>query len=162
MTLFIRAITFGTTFFGLVELLLVLEEGLSMSGKIAGDLMVQNPTKAELWQNIAAARRAMLANSFSYLPAQDLDGVWKLLSDFSVVKYLKRARTLTDRGDLLGKQLQKALKDREIELTPCDRISQDKNIEDVAKAVSHVPVLIVETENNTERLLGILTAFDLL
>ena len=32
----------------LVEFLLVLEEGLSMSGKIAGDLMVQNPTTSRI------------------------------------------------------------------------------------------------------------------
>jgi hypothetical protein len=146
----------------LVELLLLLEQGLSMSGKIAGDLMVQNPTIAELWHNIATVRRTMLTNSFSFLPVQDHNGVWKLLSDVSVVRCLRRAGTAKDRSELLGKQLQKALELSEIELTECNRLSQGKSVDDMAKAVSHVPVLIVEIDGNKERLLGILTAFDLL
>jgi hypothetical protein len=55
--------------------------GVGYGSKIAGDLMVQNPTTAELWHNVASACRAMLTNSFSFLPIQDRDGVWKLLSD---------------------------------------------------------------------------------
>jgi CBS domain-containing protein len=146
----------------LVELLLLVEEGLSMSAKTAGDLMVQNPTTAELWHNISAVRRAMLTNSFSFLPVQDKNGVWKLLSDVSVVRYLKRGGNKDERGERLGKQVGKALDDGEITLTDCDRLSKDKNLEDIVKAVNHVPVLIVEKDGNKERLVGILTAFDLL
>lgn len=146
----------------LVELLLTLEEGLVMSGKTAGDLMVQNPTIAELWHNVATARRAMLTNSFSFLPIQDRDGVWKLLSDVAVVRHLRRATTTKERSELLGKQLQQALDDGQIELTECSRFSPGKGIEDVSKAITHLPVLIVDKVGNKERLLGILTAFDLL
>jgi CBS domain-containing protein len=146
----------------LVELFLVLEEGLSMSAKVAGDLMVENPTTAELWHNIATIRRAMLVNAFSYLPVQDGSGVWKLLSDASVVKYLRGASTAKDRSEMLGKPLHKLLEGRGIELTVCSRFSEDKNIEDVSKAVTHVPVLIIEKVGNKERLLGILSAFDLI
>lgn len=146
----------------LVELLLMLEEGLAMAGKIAGDLMVQNPTTAELWQNIASVRRAMLTNSYSFLPIQDRDGVWKLLSDVSVVRYLRRAPTAKDRNKLLGRKLRKALDDGDITLTECSRLSPDKSVDEIAKAMSHLPALIVEKDENKERLLGILTAFDLL
>jgi CBS domain-containing protein len=146
----------------LVELLLMLEEGLAMSGKSAGDLMVQNPTTAELWHNVASVRRAMLTNSFSYLPIQDRNGVWKLLSDVAIVRYLRRATTKTDRNEKLGKQLQKAVDDGEITLTECDRYSPGKSIDEIAKAMNHLPALIVEKDGNKERLLGILTAFDLL
>jgi CBS domain-containing protein len=146
----------------LVELLLILEEGLSMSGKIASDLMVRNPTTAELWHNIATARRAMLTNSFSFLPVQDTDGVWKLLSDISVVKYLKRAKNTQSRNELLGKQLYKALEGQEIELTECERFTQGNSVEDIAKSIGNAPVLIIENDGDKERLLGILTAFDLL
>jgi CBS domain-containing protein len=146
----------------LVELLLMLEEGLAMSGKIAGDLMVQNPTIAELWHNVATARRAMLTNSFSFLPIQDRNGVWKLLSDVAVVRHLRRATTTKERSELLGKHLQKALDDSEITLTDCSRFSPGKSIDEISKAMSHLPVLIVEKDGNKERLLGILTAFDLL
>jgi len=146
----------------LVELLLMLEEGLAMSGKTAGDLMVQNPTTAELWHNVASVRRAMLTNSFSFMPIQDRDGVWKLLSDVAIVAYLRRATKKTERSEMLGKQLQKALDDRELTLTTCDRFSSGKSLDEIAKAMSHLPVLIVEKDGNKERLLGILTAFDLL
>lgn len=146
----------------LVELLLMLEEGLAMSGKTAGDLMVQNPTVAELWHNVAAARRAMLTNSFSFLPILGPDGVWKLLSDTDVVRYLRRATTAKERNERLGKQLQKAVEGSEITLTDCSRLSPGKSVDEIAKTMSHLPVLIVEKDGNKERLLGILTAFDLL
>jgi CBS domain-containing protein len=146
----------------LVELLLMLGEGLAMSGKTAGDLMVQNPMISELWHNVATARRAMLTNSFSFLPIQDRDGVWKLLSDVAVVRHLRRATATKERSVLLGKQLQKALDDGEITLTDCSRFSPGKSIDEIAKAMKHLPVLIVEKDGNKERLLGILTAFDLL
>lgn len=145
----------------LVELLLVLEEGLSMFAKVAGDLMVRNPTTAESWHTIAAIRRAMLTNSFSYLPAQDADDVWKLLSDFSIVKYLNGVKT-KERNAMLGKQLHKVLEDRDITLTECSRISQDTSIEDISKDMTNVPFLVVETDGNKERLIGILSAFDLI
>lgn len=146
----------------LVELLLILEEGLSMSGEIASDLMVQNPTTAEPWHNIAAVRRAMLTNSFSFLPAQDLNGEWKLLSDFSIVKYLNRANIPGGRNALLGKSLQQALEDQEIGLTECERYAQTVLIEDIRKVITHVPVLIIDDVGTQKRLVGILTAFDLL
>lgn len=146
----------------LVELLLMLEEGLAMSGKTAGDLMVQNPMIAEPWHNVATARRAMLTNSFSFLPIRDRDGVWMLLSDVAIVQHLRRATTTKERSELLGKQLQKALHDGEITLSDCKRFSPGKGIDEVAKAISHMPVLIVEKDGNKQRLLGILTAFDLL
>jgi CBS domain-containing protein len=146
----------------LVELFLLLEEGLSMSGKNAGDLMVQNPTTAELWHNIAAVRRAMLTNAFSFLPLKDTNGVWKLLSDVSIVRYLKHTGTDKDRNKLLGKQVQKALEDGEIELTDCNRISEEESVDDIARAMNHVPVLIIKKDGNNEDVIGILTAFDLL
>lgn len=146
----------------LVELLLMLEEGLAMSGKTAGDLMVQNPTVAELWHNVATARRAMLTNSFSFLPIQDRDGVWKLLSDTTVVRYLRRAATAKERSDRLGKKLQAAVDGGDITLTECSRLSPGKSVDEIAQAMNHLPVIIVGKDGNKERLVGILTAFDLL
>jgi CBS domain-containing protein len=149
----------------LVELLLVLEEGLSMSAKIAEDLMVRNPMTAEPWHNIAAVRRAMLGNSFSFLPVRDTNGVWKLLSDVAVVKYLEPADNSGNknlRNELLGKPLQEILEADDIELTECKCYSPNKDIGDIKKTITMLPVLIVEKDGNKERLVGILTAFDLL
>jgi CBS domain-containing protein len=146
----------------LVELLLVLEEGLAMTAKVVSDLMVQNPTMAELWHNIAAVRRAMLTNSFSFLPVRDANGVWKLLADIAVVRYLKRADKAKERSALLGKPLKDALEEKSIELTECVRISPSKSVHDVAKTMNHTPMLVIEQDGTKERLIGILTAFDLL
>jgi CBS domain-containing protein len=146
----------------LVELMLMLEEGLAMSGTTARDLMVQSPTIAELWHNVATVRRAMLTNSFSFLPIQGENGEWKLISDVAIVQHLRRATNRDQRGKLLGKQVQKALDDAEITLTTCGHVPPDEPIEEVAKGISQLPVLIVEADGKTKRLLGILTAFDLL
>ncbi len=146
----------------LVELLLMLEEGLAMTGKTVGDLMVQNPTVAELWHNVAAARRAMLTNSFSYLPIQGPDGVWKLLSDAEVVRYLRRAGNTKERGELLGKHLRQAIDAGEITLTGCSHCSPDDSIDAIVEAMTHLPVLVVSKNGSEQRLVGILTAFDLL
>ncbi|WP_145274048.1 CBS domain-containing protein [Tautonia plasticadhaerens] len=149
----------------LVELLLVLEEGLSMSAKIAEDLMVRNPTTVEPWHNIAAVRRAMLGNSYSFLPVRDTNGVWKLLSDVAVVKYLRPADNSGNkslRNKLLGKPLNEILEAGDIELTECKCYAPNKNIGDIKKIITMLPALIVEKDGNKERLVGILTAFDLL
>ena len=68
----------------LVELILILEEAISVNGRVAGDLMVRNPVTAEPWHNVATVRRNMLTNSFSYLPIK-AHGQWMLISDQSVV-----------------------------------------------------------------------------
>lgn len=149
----------------LVELLLVLEEGLSMSAKIAEDLMVRNPTTAEPWHNIAAVRRAMLGNSFSFLPVRDTNGDWKLLSDVAVVRYLRPADNPGSknlRNELLGKPLQEILEAGDIELTECKCYSPNKDIGNIKKTIDYVPVLIVEKDGGKEYIVGILTAFDLL
>ncbi|QDV36955.1 CBS domain protein [Tautonia plasticadhaerens] len=136
-----------------------------MSAKIAEDLMVRNPTTVEPWHNIAAVRRAMLGNSYSFLPVRDTNGVWKLLSDVAVVKYLRPADNSGNkslRNKLLGKPLNEILEAGDIELTECKCYAPNKNIGDIKKIITMLPALIVEKDGNKERLVGILTAFDLL
>ena len=85
----------------LVELALVLEQGLMNGNKQVKHFMVSNPVCAELWQPLSLIRQAMLANSFSYLPIRltaerwkalpVVNGkrVWPLLSDFALAGYLR-------------------------------------------------------------------------
>ncbi len=140
----------------LVELLLVFEEALFMCARCAEDLMVQNPVVAELWHNVASVRRAMLSNSFSYLPVRDVEGNWKVVSDHAVARYLAENR------DGLGTQLSTAIERNALPLLTCTHVRRDDAITDIVNTIGHEPVLVVETSEGQQRLLGILTAFDLL
>jgi CBS domain-containing protein len=143
----------------LVELLLILEEALSMNGKLACDLMVRNPVTAELWNNIATVRRAMLSNSFSYLPIQLTSKEWKLISDVSVVKYLNG---FENRNAKLGQTLASLINAGTLIPIPCESIPATTPIREVIGSIQHQPVLILEHISDESRLIGILTAFDLL
>jgi hypothetical protein len=122
--------------------------------------MVRSPVKAELWHNIESIRRAMLTSSFSYLPVEEKPGVWKLISDFSVVKYLDRFQTKDP--DRRGKELGTLIKSGDIKPLDCRCFSESTPIADVWKEIDHQPVLITEPYEGGVRLVGILSAFDLL
>jgi predicted transcriptional regulator len=141
----------------LVELILILEEAVSVNGRFAGDLMVRNPVTAELWHNVATVRRNMLTNSFSYLPIK-ADGKWMLVSDQSVVAYLRGASN-AERNRRLGATVENAITSSSLPLEAAPKSSVDTPVEDVKASITQLPVLVVDS---TQNLLGILTAFDLL
>lgn len=141
----------------LVELILILEEAISMNGRVAGDLMVRNPVTAEPWHNVATVRRNMLTNSFSYLPIKR-DGKWMLVSDQSVVAYLRGASN-AERNRRLGATVESAVTSSSLRLEAAPNASVNTPVEEVKANITQLPVLIVDSTLN---LLGILTAFDLL
>jgi CBS domain-containing protein len=141
----------------LVELILILEEAVSLNGRVAGDLMVRNPVVAESWHNIATVRRNMLTNSFSYLPIK-ADGARKLISDQSVVSYLRGASNV-ERNRRLGAAIEGLLTRGDLQLESPPHSSIETPIDHLKASLTPVPVLIVDSAQN---LLGILTAFDLL
>jgi CBS domain-containing protein len=141
----------------LVELLLVLEEAISMNGRVASDLMVRNPLTAELWHNIATVRRNMLTNSFSALPIK-VDGKWKLISDRSLVAYLRGASN-TEKRRRLGVTLESLIQGTNLTLEDALTATEDTPIDEVKKNLTHQPVLILDSAQN---LVGILSSFDLL
>lgn len=142
----------------LVELFLILEEAISVNGRVAGDLMVRNPMTAELWQNIAAVRRTMLTNSFSYLPIR-VDGVWRLISDRWIVQHLRDVSGRVRRRQP-GMALDEVLAGNVVqELPVAPWAFRNRPIDELKAAITELPILIVDSEQN---LLGIVTAFDLL
>jgi CBS domain-containing protein len=144
-----------------VELSIILEDALMEQAFLARDYMVRDPVCAFLWQPISAIRRAMLVNSFSFLPVA-LDGgptVWKLISDYSVAAYLRNAQSTRERKTRLAKKLVDALEQDGIQLTDAPRCCPEDSITSVLVKSEGRPVLL--TGPNGE-LLGILTPFDVL
>ena len=141
----------------LVELLLILEEAISMNGRVASDLMVRNPLIAELWHNVATVRRNMLTNSFSSIPIR-VDTEWKLISDRSIVDYLQGALSTQSRLRL-GASVESVIQDGTLAIENAQTVAVDTPIDEVKKNLSHLPVLILDPSQN---LIGILSSFDLL
>jgi CBS domain-containing protein len=138
---------------------------------LVSDLMIESPVCAEVWQPIGFIRQQMLANSYSYLPV--LDGTWKIVSASSVARFLGRDATGAARNELLAMPLQDAAKMAPdlLKVAANEEISPDAGLPDALTKLESADVLLVidpqevNSENGkseTRKILGILTAFDLL
>lgn len=138
------------------ELALIVEDALMNGAVTANEIMVPGPVCAELWQPLSAIRRTMLLNSFSYLPYQDESGAWKLVSDCHLVQFLRRPDG--NRANSLLMPLEGAVKDG---LKVCEPYACPAKtpIIEIAARITEEPCLIMSDEG---RLIGIVTAFDLL
>lgn len=141
----------------LVELLLYLEEALSMHGQLACDVMVRGPITAELWHTVAMARRTMLTNSFSYLPICLTSGEWGFVSDDALVRYLGGFQT-PGRNERLSADLGTLIQSGQFTPLAAKCFDQNVPVNTIRDAMQHAPVLITAQS----RLVGIVTAFDLL
>ncbi len=134
-----------------VALALVLMEALMTPRKCttAGQLMVSNPVCARSWQTLADVRRTMLMHDYSTPPFENGDSGngdgWKVLRAQDLGKYL-----LDDRKHLC-QRLEEA---REL-AQPVSIVGPKIPAE---RFVDYLPVVVAEHG----RLLGIVTAFDLL
>jgi CBS domain-containing protein len=146
----------------LVDLFLVLEEAIVSAMTHVEDLMVRTPVAAYGWQRVADVRKAMLANSFSAIPLQSKTGEWRLLSDTAVVRMLNGAHSTAERNRLLAMRIDSAIEQGLIhpDLPTCCRPTT--LISEVVPKMNNLPILVVEGEGDSQRLVGILTAFDLL
>ena len=145
-----------------VELTLVLEDALMAEAVAARDFMVKDPICAFLWQPISSVRRAMLANSFSYLPvALDTDGTpaWRLLSDVVLARYLREATSATDRSTRLARRLGAAVERRDIILSDAPQCGPEDPVSMVLERSKGLPVLVLGAAGD---LRGIVTPFDVL
>jgi hypothetical protein len=142
-----------------IELSLILEDALKMivNSSFISDYMIQNPICAKLWQPISLIRQQMLSNSFTYLPIQDKDNKWFLISDIEVAKYLQ-CNSKTQRKERLAKSIQEAT---EINLSPAICVLSDSTVNSILENFDGKPILAFQDESYSE-LTGILTAFDLL
>ncbi|MCX7065710.1 MAG: hypothetical protein NT024_14360, partial [Proteobacteria bacterium] len=139
-----------------VTLALILEDSLmeeKMEDRKVSDYMVSNVVCAELWQPVSLLRERMLTNSFSYLPVRNENGQWCLVSDREVAIYLY--------GERQKERLAKAISKTDIPLAPATLLHDTESIAEAWKKFDGKPMLVCSA-NDTERLVGILTAFDLL
>jgi len=137
-----------------IQLALVLEDALMRNQNTAGD-MVRDPVCASLWQPLSFIRQKMLANSFSYLPIWDSPH-WLLISDYHISQYLRNG----NRKTRLAQTLEDA-RDEGLILEEVSTSVADSPINEVLEKSKCKPVIVVDREL-VERLVGIVTPFDLL
>jgi CBS domain-containing protein len=140
-----------------IELALILEDALRSSEMPQiSDYMVRNPVCAELWQPIGFVRQQMLASSFSFLPVFNHDGrQWCLVSDRAIATYLGVS------SDERKKRLAVTLADAQLQLERAKCVEEDTSLEDALRALDAAPLLVCD-KYDASRLLGLVTAFDLL
>ena len=124
------------------------------------DYMVRDPVCAHFWQPVSLVRQRMLTNSFSYLPVQNKEGQWCLVSDLGVAKYLQ-GQSNNKRKKRLATPLGEAVETGEIALLPAKPLNDETLIDHALKDFDGKPIL-VSRRNSETQLVGILTAFDLL
>lgn len=138
------------------ELALIMEDALMSGASKAREFMIRNPICAELWEPLSAIRRTMLLNAYSFLPFRSKNGEWKLLSDADVVAFTRGAAV--DRKRRLLLRLDEAF-DEHLKITDAPTCDTEDPIDRVSKSMGNVPWLVIDEGN---RLLGLITAFDLL
>lgn len=130
--------------------------------------MVSEPVRAEPWQTVAHVRRLMLRNSFSFVPAwiEDIQA-WRLIGDHALAEWLGShddgARKVKEQCSLQDAINSDATKPGPcLRLTvPADPLVPEATREAALAATKIGPALVVDGVHKS-RLLGIITAFDLL
>jgi hypothetical protein len=137
-----------------VQVSLIIEDALMSDAKLISDFMIHDVVEAKTWQPVSFVRQQMLANSFSFMPLQQ-DGDWQLLSDAALLRYLS-----TERKKRMAHSIQEAIKGG-LTLDPANCCSPDEKVEEVIDRFCGTPILVVDKDPD-QRLLGIVTCFDLL
>lgn len=145
----------------LIDLFLVLEEAIMTEMTTVGDVMVRNPVIAESWHMVAQVRREMLANSFSCLPIFH-DSEWRFITDANVMHYLGYSAGRKARNNLLEANLGELIDKNGIETIKADNCHPSVTIPELLKKMRHLPVLVSEDIGGENRIVGIVTPFDLL
>jgi CBS domain-containing protein len=145
----------------LVDFLLILEDSIQLKMNIVKDIMVRNPLAAEPWHLVSHVRHAMLANSFSHLPIF-VNSAWHTVSDLAVMRFLRNPSIQGGRNERLSKRLDEAIGEGLLEVVKARNSAPESTVQDVSNLIEIGPVLVIEDHDNSPRLVGILTAFDLL
>jgi hypothetical protein len=148
-----------------IELCLGLEDAVMANGRMNDDaivshFMVRAPIVVEGWQPVAQARQLMLTYSISYLPLWK-DERWMLLSETSLLRYLRSARTQNDRVGFPARLLQ----DADLDLVDAATVKPDTKIDELLSmlpADNATKLWLVVDSAVPQRLLGVFTPFDLL
>lgn len=150
----------------LVELLILIEDGIRERMGYVRDVMVQGPTIAEDWHLIAHVRKSILANSFSFIPVR-YQHQWRLISDAELLRFIGSPGAI-NRRHRLNETIASASYPNEtgrkpLELTDAVCMYPDASLEDVVESMrADQPILITDSGTPTGQLLGILAPFDIL
>jgi hypothetical protein len=147
-----------------VDVSLVLEDALMKDAVCARDFMVSNVTCAALWEPVSSVRRAMLMNSFSYLPVPREEAgtkKWFLVSDFTLASFLRGAVGDEERKKRLALTLAAAEASKGITLTPAPQCQPEDSVAQVLSVSNGLPVVVVGPDPKCD-LRGIITPFDVL
>ncbi len=145
----------------LVDFMLILEQAIMEKLQCASDLMVRQPLTAELWHLVSQVRQAMLSNSYSSLPIFFEDR-WHILTDQAIMDYIYRASDKRDKKERLSAKLETAIQTGEIKLLDASCFNPEAKLVDIVPRMVVGPGLIVEDRDESKRLVGILTPFDVL
>lgn len=149
-----------------VELCIGLEESLmnapaTKTLDFVADYMVKSPVSIEKWQPVAHARQLMLMHSYSFLPYEDKDGKWKLLSELAVVGFLHKFSG-NRKKEALAQRISDAVADG-LKLLDAKLVKRTDSISEIISETSAQPTptlwLVVGDEN---RLDGVLSPFELM
>jgi hypothetical protein len=145
-----------------IELCIYLEEALMANNgshlNSAADYMVREVVVVEEWHLVAHARQMMLMHSFSFLPIC-LNGHWKLISEMSVARFLRQNRKNRLAMSIIdAERIDSSLVCDAVEIRP------DMGISDLYDAPlgDHGRLWLVTETDGSERLLGVLTPFELM
>lgn len=146
-----------------VEFSLLLEEGLShFMNKNLGSVMSSPVVEIKPWQMLVEVRRLMLENSYTWIPLKTESG-WHVVSDLALVTYFKKypmAWKTQKIKDALGAEAKLETKDLLIFNYKTEIGVGDETL---MKALALGPVLVGEGDTTaSDRVIGIVTAFDLL
>lgn len=143
-----------------VELTLILEDALQRGMMEVQHFMVRDPVVANDWEPISFVRQKMLLNAFSFLPAEVTKGEWSLVSDHAIARFLCVGNVNgKERRRRLATKLVDATTNEGLSLAKPDSCAPNAPVEDVIPKLSDMPLLVIDGEH---RLVGILTAFDLM
>lgn len=144
-----------------VELSLIFEDALQAEAMKILHFMIRDPVIATMWEPLSFVRQKMLTHSFSFLPVRPENGQWMLVSDRALARYL-RTGDAKARKDRLNTKLSDAVAGPGgLGLEPAGACSPEEPVDAVAGRIGDQPLLVIEP-GGSDRLLGILTAFDLL
>ena len=143
-------------------LALVLEDALMSEGREVQDFMVRGPICAEMWQPLALIRQQMLLNSFSYLPVKkdNSEHKWYLVADYKIARYLRSCEE-DERKRRLASPLESVVKKDHETLIKARCCGPSDELEGILKELETEPMLVVN-DDDKDRLLGILTGFDVI
>ena len=151
-----------------VDITIILEDALMSKCSKVSQFMVRDVVEAKPWHPVSYVRQQMLKHSFSYLPIWFENGEkWKLISDYSVAKYLPRCLQPNERRTRLVTPIEDAIKESNgndrLRVLPAKTICPEKKIDDsdILKCVEAKPILVVDPKREDE-LVGILTVPDIL